>query len=399
MASSVASTASGIKKGRSARVIFATGGSGGHIFPALSIANELRAEGIQSTFIGHGRTFNHLYREAGFDFLSLPASPWNGKNILVRLRSIVDFFRALGMCLKLYQTLHPAAVVGMGGYSSVAPIIAAKISGVPVAIHEQNARPGRANRLLAKMANRVLLAFDAARKHFDLPREKMRLVGNPVRSKVLEAMDTPRDDSKFHLLVVGGSQGARILSQVVPTAVAALSLELKQKLHVVQQARAEDAAAVKAAYTEAGIDHTVETFFTDLPVQMRRAHLLIARAGAGTVAECAVLRRVAIFVPLAIVDQKDNARVLADANAAVIMEEPVFTVERLTTELRDFMTKSSRLKHMEENTALIARPQAARESAAEILQLVRSDVMQMKPENAEDEAEEAATDVPDELQK
>lgn len=387
--SSAESTVKGIKKGRSARVVFATGGSGGHIFPALSIAEELRKEGIQSTFVGHGRTFNHLYREAGFDFIPLPASPWNGKGIVTRMRAIVDFFRGLVECFKLYQALHPAAVVGMGGYSSVAPLIAAKLSGIPVAIHEQNARPGRANRLLAKLADRVLLAFDAARKHFNLPREKIRLVGNPVRKQVMDALDVKRSDEKFRLLIVGGSQGARILSRVVPAAINALSLELKQKLHIVQQVRAEDMELVKAAYADSGITYTLESFFTDLPQQMREAHLLIARAGAGTVAECALLRRVAIFVPLAIVDQKDNARVLADSNAAIIMEEPVFTPERLAAELRDFMTKESRLKNMEENTTLIARPHAAKEAAEEIAHLVRNDVMQMKPEAADDaEAEE-----------
>lgn len=375
----------GIKKGRSARVVFATGGSGGHIFPALSIAEELRKDGIQSTFVGHGRTFNHLYREAGFDFIPLAASPWNGKGIVARARAVVDFFRGLAECLKLYQAIHPAAVVGMGGYSSVAPIVAAKLSGIPVAIHEQNARPGRANRLLAKLADRVLLAFDAARKHFKLPREKMRLVGNPVRKQVMDALDVKRDDKQFRLLVVGGSQGARILARVVPAAVDALSLELKQKLHVVQQVRPEDMDSVKAAYAQTGVSHKLESFFTDLPTQMREAHLLVSRAGAGTVAECALLRRVAIFVPLAIVDQKDNARVLADSNAALIMEEPVFTPERLAIELRDFMTKESRLKNMEENTALIARPHAAKEAAEEIAHLVRNDVMQMKPETDDED--------------
>lgn len=354
------------------KIVFATGGSGGHIFPALSIAAELRRRGYVCSFIGHVRDFAGLIEREHFKLTKLKASPWNAKGFKQRTLALGDFFAGFSQAVKQFHKQKPVAVVGMGGYSSIAPILAAKILGIPVVIHEQNARPGKANKLLAKFAGLVLLAFSPARQHFKgVKAHRLRIVGNPLRQGVHDALSVERESSDtFSLLIVGGSQGARIFSDVVPAAITSLSADDQKRLFVTQQVRPEDEERVKKVYQEAGVAHNVATFFDDLPEKMRQANLLIGRAGAGTVAECALLRRGAIFVPLAIVDQSDNAKVLADAGAAEIIEQDKFTPETLAKSLQDYLHAPARLTAMEENASLLARPLADKEAADEIERLL-----------------------------
>ena len=288
-------TAVGSERAKKTRILIATGGSGGHIFPGLAIAEKLRAEGYACTFIGYGRHFAESVRKQGFDFIMLPATQWNVPSLTKRLRALVDLSRAFIRAMVLVQRLRPAVVLGMGGYASVAAVLAGKVSGVPTAIHEQNVKPGRANLLLGRWADVVLLSFDASRAFFRrVTPQKFRVVGNPVRTQVLDLAAEPRAEDAadtFHLLVFGGSQGARVFSQVVPQMVAELSPELRTRLRITQQARAEDVNAVQEAYAKLHMTADVAPFFDDLPQRLHQAHLLIGRAGVGTVAEAAVLNR------------------------------------------------------------------------------------------------------------
>ena len=360
-------------KVRPNHVLIATGGSGGHIFPGLAIAVELRRKGFTCSFIGYGKSFAPMVKEAGFDFIALPATQWNVPSLKVRIKALADLAQAFVLACKLIYKERPKAVVGMGGYGSVAAVLAARILFVPTAIHEQNVFPGKANRLLSRFAHKVLLAFDASRQYLPhVSAGKFAVVGNPLRDEVLALTGQPRaEGDTFNLLVFGGSQGTRLFADVVPDAIGRLNPSQRQHLVVTHQARPEDVERVRTAYRNIDVAATVEPFFTDLPKRLHAAHLVIGRAGTGTVTECAALNRASILVPLRLADghQKYNAQVLANVKASLLMEENTFTVDAVSNTLRDLMTSRARLHEMEKNAALIARPQAAREAADEIAQL------------------------------
>jgi UDP-N-acetylglucosamine--N-acetylmuramyl-(pentapeptide) pyrophosphoryl-undecaprenol N-acetylglucosamine transferase len=350
-------------------VFFATGGSGGHIFPGLAMASVLREAGYTCVFIGHGKSFVDSVTARGFAYLPLPASPWNVRNPFLKLKALALMAWGFWVALGHLRREKPGLVLGMGGYSTVAVVLAAVALKCLVALHEPNALPGRANTLLSRWAARVYLSFATTQKFLKLPEERVVICGNPVRDNVLAAAKEDRiEDGTFRLLVTGGSQGARILNRVIPAALTNLNAAQKKRLRVVHQSRFDDVAEVKKAYTAAGVQADVSHFYTDLPYRMRQAHLVISRAGAGSVAEVEVLGRAALFVPLRLADghQKENARVLVDAHAALMLEEPDFTPDRLARDLGNLMQTPSRLADMEHKTAMMARPDAAAVAAFDI---------------------------------
>lgn len=357
------------------RVFISTGASGGHIFPGLAIADALRKKGVLCTFIGSGRQFTATVKEQGFDFINLPASQVNVPGLKRKLYALKDLGRAFAMAYKIIRKEKPVAVLGLGSYASVAAVLAARVQGIPTILHEQNAKPGRANLLLAPVVKRVLLAFDAARVHFKDSTKKPKkyhAVGNPVRKDVLALRGVERtEDGKLHVLVFGGSQGSRILSDVVPAAMGELPLDLQQQLEVTQQARPEDVDNVKAAYGKTAITPTISPFFDNLPELMHRAHVVIGRSGTGSISELAILNRASILVPLRLADghQIDNAKILTKAGAAVMIEERALTPEELARELKELLTRQTKRELFEENAALVAKPQAAQDAADEILKL------------------------------
>ncbi len=364
------------KKELRPRIFISTGASGGHIFPGLAIADALRKKGYLCTFIGSGRQFTETVTKQGFDFITLPASQLNTKGIKKKIYAIYDLGKAFVRAIKLVKTHKPVAVLGMGSYASVAGVLAAKFLGVPTLIHEQNAKPGRANLLLAPLVGKVLLSFAGAKKYFRSfsgSYSKYQVVGNPVREEVLALRGIDREeDGKLYLLVFGGSQGSRIFSDVVPEALAKLPVELQKKIHLVQQARPEDIERLQKVYSDTAITPVISSFFNNLPELMKQSHLVIGRAGTGSISELAILNRASILVPLRIADghQVENAKVMSKASAASLIEEGDLTAKILAEEVEMLLTRTSKRKLLEENAALLAKPQAAQDAAAEVIALV-----------------------------
>jgi UDP-N-acetylglucosamine--N-acetylmuramyl-(pentapeptide) pyrophosphoryl-undecaprenol N-acetylglucosamine transferase len=296
----------------------------------------------------------------------------------IRARNPVAITRtaaALGLGVfqawRLVGRLQPAAVIGFGGYPSVPPVLAAVWRGVPTVIHDANAVVGRANRLLAPRVTAIATTFPETFRDAPDLAGKATLTGNPVRSAVTAAAAIPYNASSdaLRLLIFGGSQGARIMSDIVPAAVALLEAELRSRLHVVQQAREEDLARVRAVYADLSVAAEVAPFFADLPARIAASHLVVARSGASTVAELAAIGRPSILVPLPHAidqDQFANAGVLERAGGALRLLQETFTPERLAIEIAALADRPERLTAM----AAAARSLGRLDAAARLADLV-----------------------------
>jgi UDP-N-acetylglucosamine--N-acetylmuramyl-(pentapeptide) pyrophosphoryl-undecaprenol N-acetylglucosamine transferase len=255
--------------------------------------------------------------------------------------------------LFLLPRLKPAIVVGFGGYPTVSPVLAATLRGVPTLIHEQNAVMGRANRFLAPRVRGIATGFAGVLRDNAALGGKATHTGNPVRPAVIAAAATPYPAldpaGVLHLLVFGGSQGARVMADVVPPAIEGLELGLRSRLKVVQQARGEDLPRVRDIYARLAVNCEVEPFFGDLPARMAASHLVVSRSGASTVAELSAIGRPGILVPLPHAldqDQRANAGVLMDAGGAIRLDQADFTPKRLAAEIAALATAPGRLAAM-----------------------------------------------------
>ena len=328
----------------STSVVLAAGGTGGHLFPAFALAQELGRRALIVDLVTDQRAGRY-----GGDFPAraiypLPSATFAGRSPVAAARTGVTLLRGVAAAVRLFRRLKPAAVVGFGGYPAFAPVVAARLSRVPTLLHEQNAVLGRANRLLAPHATAVATSFASTKFLADPAGPKVRFVGNPVRDQVLtwanQGYFPSRDEDPFRLLVFGGSQGARVFSDTVPAALALLPAQVRARLRVVQQCRAEDLAQVEAVYQRQSVHAQLATFFANLPEQMAKAHLVIGRSGASSVAELAVLGRPAILVPLPHAidnDQKLNAIRLAESGGAWCIEQGELSPPRLASTLADLM--------------------------------------------------------------
>ncbi|MFZ4410065.1 MAG: UDP-N-acetylglucosamine--N-acetylmuramyl-(pentapeptide) pyrophosphoryl-undecaprenol N-acetylglucosamine transferase, partial [Paracraurococcus sp.] len=310
----------------------------------------------------------------------------SGRGVLPAARGALALAAGTWQARRRLRDLDAAAVVGFGGYPSVPPLIAALTmlgERRPVTVlHEQNAVLGRANRLLARRADLLALSHQATAA---VPGSaRVAVVGNPVRPALaaLVGGGYPGTDGALRLLVLGGSLGARIFADIVPGAVAALPDALRQRLVVAQQCRPEDLARVRAAYDAAGVPAELSAFFPDVAGRLATAHLVVARAGAGTVAELACAGRPGILVPLpqAIDDhQQANARALAEAGAAIVMRQATLTSDTLAAQLAALLGDASGLARAAASAAKLAQPDAARRLADLILSLVRAKARQDSP--------------------
>ena len=342
---------------RRAHVVLAAGGTGGHLFPAQALAEVL----VERGFVVHlmsdqrGKSFGGRFPAADIHAISAatitPSKPW--RLPLQGWRLARGFVQASA----LLKQIAPVAVVGFGGYPSVPPLMAAHRLGIPVVLHEQNAIMGRANRFLARRARTVATSFPEVAGLGGL-KAHVAFTGNPVRHSVIAVRDVAYEpsaaDQPFHLLVFGGSQGARFFSDFLPAAVADLPLAMLRHLKITQQCRPEDLERVKAAYAGLRIEVDLAAFFTDLPQRIAAAHLVVARAGASTVAEIAAIGRPAIFVPLPHAidnDQLRNAESFARAGAGWVQREGEASAE-------GFAALLTRLRYGEAD--LVAAAEAAR---------------------------------------
>ena len=353
-------------------IVIAAGGTGGHFFPAEALAAELIARGHRIALMTDGRSGGLASAVfAGRDAYTLSGAGIAGRGVVKAVRAGFSLAAGVIQARGILGRLQAAAVIGFGGYPSVAPLLAGRfLKRRPALIlHEQNAVLGRANRFLAPRADLLALSFAATER---VPETAAtQVTGNPVRPAIAALADQPYlpATGKIHLLVLGGSLGARIFSDVVPGAVTALPEALRGRIRVTQQCRAEDIDRVRAAYTQAGIEAELSTFFTDMAGLLGGAHLVIARAGASTIAELAVAGRPSILVPLpsAIDDhQSANARALAAAGAAWPMPQPGFTPASLSALLSRLLPDSAGLAA----AAAAARNQARADAAARLAGLV-----------------------------
>lgn len=322
-----------------ALVLLAAGGTGGHLFPAEALAGALAARGIAVELVTDARAQRYGGSFPARAIHQIASATPSGGSLFARLKAVVTLGAGTLAALFLVLRLRPAIVVGFGGYPTVPPVFAASLLGVPTILHEQNAVMGRANRFLASHVNAVARGLPGPKDADAAIDAKSTMTGNPVRPKVAAAAQQAYPDAraeKFHLLIVGGSQGARVMSDIVPAAIALMPGGLRQRLAIVQQARGEDEDRVRQAYAQLGVAAEVASFFPDLPARMAAAHLVIARAGASTVAELAVIGRPSILVPFPYAidqDQAANAAHLADVGAATLVAQRDFSPDWLAATL------------------------------------------------------------------
>ncbi len=361
-------------------IVIAAGGTGGHFFPAEALAAELltrgrrialmtdaRSAGLQSAVFAHHD--HYLIHGAGIA----------GRGIARAARAIAALATGTIQARGILAHIGAAAVVGFGGYPSVAPILSARLlrRRPALILHEQNAVLGRANRFLARYADALALSFAETTR---VPETAATVItGNPVRPAVTALAETPYapPTDTLNLLVLGGSLGARVFSDIVPPALAALPDHLRTRLAVVQQCRSEDLDRVRAAYAQSGIAAELASFFPDIADRLAGTHLVIARAGASTVAELAVAARPSILVPLpgAIDDhQSANARALSDARGASVIAQRDFSPAALTERLTLLLESPDMLAHAALAARRIARPDATARLADLVEDLMRKEV-------------------------
>lgn len=353
-------------------ILLSAGGTGGHLFPAEALAVELARRGAAVELITDERALAYAGHFPARAVHAAPADTLRGRGASAYAKLGLTLGRGVLQCLGILRRVKPAAVVGFGGYPTFPPLVAARLLGVPVVLHEQNAVMGRANRMLARLATAIGTGFPTVAQ---LPAGLATThVGNPVRPQVLAAREVSyqaaTEGQTIRLLVFGGSQGARVMSEVVPAAVRLLPSDLRGRLHVIQQARPEDIDSARKAYAEAGVSAELASFFDDMPARMALAHLVIARAGASTVAELAVIGRPSILVPLPHAldnDQLANANALALAGGAVVTPQDRFTPQALSEELGVRLVDPEGLAAAAEAAKRVGAPDAAARLADVVL--------------------------------
>jgi UDP-N-acetylglucosamine--N-acetylmuramyl-(pentapeptide) pyrophosphoryl-undecaprenol N-acetylglucosamine transferase len=354
-------------------VVLAAGGTGGHMFPAEALARALLTRGRRVALVTDSRGESFGEHLPGVALHRIRAGRFSG-NLLRKALGLVELAFGILEAGRHLRTLGPAAVVGFGGYPSVPTMLAAVRQKRPTVIHEQNAILGRANRLLASRACAIATSFAEVAGLSAADRSRVAETGNPVRPAVAALRGTPyvesRGDDGFELLVLGGSQGAHILSATVPPALALLPEPLRRRLRLTQQARPEDLDVVRAAYAAGGISAEIRPFFDDVPARLARAQLVIARSGASTVAELAVMGRPAILVPYRYAaddHQTANARALEAAGAAWVMAESAFTPDALFQRIVALMDSPETLAKAARAADGLGRPDAAERLADLVL--------------------------------
>jgi UDP-N-acetylglucosamine--N-acetylmuramyl-(pentapeptide) pyrophosphoryl-undecaprenol N-acetylglucosamine transferase len=358
-------------------IMLAAGGTGGHMFPAEALARALLARGRSVTLVTdrRGHAFGDSLAEVPVHRIRA-ASP--GAGLIGKLKAAVEMALGLLEARALLRRLRPAAVVGFGGYPSVPTVYAAIQARVPSLLHEQNAVLGRANRMLIAGAKRLAVAFTGVTRVSKADRAKIIRTGNPVRPAIAARRDAayqaPETGAPIHLLVMGGSQGARVFSDIVPQALALLPAPIRARIHLSQQCRPEDLEAARAALSGLGLGGlTLESFFRDVPDRLAACHLAITRAGASTIAELTCVGRPAILVPYphATDDhQTANARQLAEAGAAWLVPQPDFTARALADRLSALLNDPATLRAAAESARDWGTAQAADALADAVLAML-----------------------------
>jgi UDP-N-acetylglucosamine--N-acetylmuramyl-(pentapeptide) pyrophosphoryl-undecaprenol N-acetylglucosamine transferase len=327
--------------------VVAAGGTGGHMFPAEALARALTERGWRIALATDARGARFADHFPAEERITLEAATFKPGDLLGMVRANFAIQAGRAQAHKAYKRLTPAVVVGFGGYPSLPALMAARSARVPTVIHEQNSVLGRVNRYLAPKVDAVACAFPTLLK---APRKvKAEVVGNPVRPDIRALYDKPFPDTDrtLRILVTGGSQGARLLSEFTPAAIINLPEDLRMRVRVEQQTRMENLDLARTAYAEAGVEAEVAPFFRNMAGRLEKAHLVVGRAGASTVCELAVAGKPSILVPLKIAaddHQTYNAKLLSDAGAAEVIREDKFTPDLLGEAIRAMLSDHDGLR-------------------------------------------------------
>jgi UDP-N-acetylglucosamine--N-acetylmuramyl-(pentapeptide) pyrophosphoryl-undecaprenol N-acetylglucosamine transferase len=347
-------------------ILLAAGGTGGHLFPAEALAVELMKRGMRVRLVTDSRALRYsgLFTKDLIDVV--PSETVRGRSPWSLARTGAMLAAGTAVALNLMRKLRPAAVVGFGGYPTLPPLLAARLFGIPSVIHDSNAVLGRANRFLSSRVSAIATALPGVLDQDPALAAKTTTTGTPMRPAILAAaavtFEPPEPTGPFRLLVVGGSQGARVMSDIVPGAIERLEPALWSRLKLVQQVREEDFSRVRSVYDRLKIDAELAPFFTDLPARLASHHLIISRSGAGTVAELGAVGRPSILVPLpGSIDQDQfaNAGVLAEAGGAIRIVQADFTPDRLAAEISSLAAEPARLAAMAAGARTVGKLDAA----------------------------------------
>ena len=346
-------------------VYIAAGGTGGHLFPALAVAETLQSRGYSAHLFTDRRGAKLLGGASSFPatiHVIAAASPF--QNGMVK-RTFAVTKLAAGAVASLYHLLvrRPALIIGFGGYPSFAPLLAGRILGIPILLHEQNAFLGRTNHVLAKFANALALSWPQTKNL--PPIHRVEVTGIPVRRAFFDAAQTPyrlMAKAPVNLAVLGGSQGASILASLVPDAIAMLDPTMRQRLRIHQQARPEQIDPLRHRYDDLGVTADIQPFYTDMPRLLGQSHLVICRAGASSVAELAAIGRPSLLLPLpsAMDDhQRMNALQMQDAGGSICLDETNLSAAFLATRLMQLLETPKVLSKMAKSARGLASPDAA----------------------------------------
>ena len=324
-------------------VILAAGGTGGHIFPAQALAEELAERGAPAYLVTDKRFSGYVTEVPVEETLFIKAGRME-MGLFGKLKGVAMVSVGVLQAIRHLRQLQPGVVVGFGGYPAFPTMVAAMLLGIPTIIHEQNAVLGRANRKLLNKVTAVATSFKQTYMIDEKNQSKVTVTGNPVRASVRALAHLPyRDiaqDGTINILVIGGSQGASIFSQIVPAAIASLPAALRERIRIDQQCRASDLEVTKEVYHQLGVSANLASFFSDISTLLASAHLVITRAGASSLTELAVAGRPAILVPLPTAmdnHQTINANAFEDAGAGWVMTQDGFTAAALSARIETFM--------------------------------------------------------------
>ncbi|HEX9240944.1 MAG TPA: undecaprenyldiphospho-muramoylpentapeptide beta-N-acetylglucosaminyltransferase [Anaeromyxobacter sp.] len=357
------------------RLLVAGGGTGGHVFPGIALAEEVvtRHPGNDAVFVGTARGLEATaVPAAGFPIELVEVRGLKGKGLLDTIRNLLLLPRALLRSMAILRRWRPDVVVGVGGYASGPVVLAAWLLKIPTAVQEQNAAAGVTNRILGRIVQAAFTAFPEAARHF--PPHKVYQLGNPIRRTLMENFMRPEvRHGDPRLLVFGGSQGAHALNMRVIEALPHLA-DLRDRLRITHQTGARDRDQVERGYRACGFEPDVREFITDMSAAYAGCDLVVCRAGATTLAELTVCRKPSILVPFPLAadnHQFQNARSLVDAGAAVMIEERDLTGELLAREIRAILASPERQERMARAAGRLGSPAAAREIADVCTELVR----------------------------
>jgi UDP-N-acetylglucosamine--N-acetylmuramyl-(pentapeptide) pyrophosphoryl-undecaprenol N-acetylglucosamine transferase len=351
----------------------AGGGTGGHLFPGIALAEEFvsRDSECRIVFVGSEKRMEaRILPKRGFELYTIPAAPLKGVNLRSQVFGLVTFIRGFVASVFLLVKRSPALVVGLGGYSSGPVLVAAYLLRITSVILEQNVVPGFTNRIASHLCRLAFVSWHETIEHF--PSAKVRLTGNPLRKEILSGQGRKRSEGTFTLLVLGGSQGATAINRAMVDAVEHLDA-IRHNIYVVHQTGEVDSQWVKQAYADKGIQAAVHCFIDDMSGSYRSANLVVCRAGATTLTELCALGRTAIIIPYPYASddhQRRNARVLVNAGAARMIAERDLTGKRVAREITGLYGNRERLKHMERAASTLARPEAAASVVSHCYQLM-----------------------------